>query len=268
MSRGGYMAAREIGCRSALSPSRLYGYDYSLNPYRGCAHRCAYCYAPSIINVDREGWGRIVEVRRSMPAVLARELKRMERGVVGISTVTDPYQPQEERLELTRMCLKQLLRADWPVSILTKSPLVTRDIDLFTRFERAEVGITVTAPREDQKIGWEPHAPPFEERLRAVDELIGAGVNTYIFMGPLHPLTDPADIPEWISRIRKTGVGLVHVDGVNPKPGVVAAIIAGAGKRRYEMTRTLREDTSVYTRLMELVAAEADRQGLKVVPEF
>ena len=85
------MKIRQIDCKTALSPSRLPGLDYSLNPYRGCEHNCAYCYVPNVLRISRENWGEFVDIKVNIPLILSKELKRKKPGVVAISTVTDPY---------------------------------------------------------------------------------------------------------------------------------------------------------------------------------
>lgn len=157
----------EIECKTALSLSRLPGFDYSLNPYRGCAHGCSYCYAPNILRVPRKEWGDFVQVKRNIPKVLASELKNKERGTVGISTTTDPYQPLEEKYELTRLCLMQLQRYDFPVSIITKSSLVTRDIDILSGFSEVEVGFTITTNNDKERMIMEHCASTIESRIQA-----------------------------------------------------------------------------------------------------
>ena len=159
---------RRTRARSALTPSGLEGFDWVLNPYRGCAHGCAYCYSPSAMGVDRARWGLEVEARQNMPAVLARELGRRERGVVGLSSVTDPYQPAERRFQITRYCLERLARHDWPVCVLTKSDLVVRDADVLGEMGQVEVGLTVTTLDEHQRRLMEPGAPPVPRRLAAM----------------------------------------------------------------------------------------------------
>ena len=133
------MYVGELSCKAALSRSGLPGFDYALNPYRGCQHGCIYCYSPETLREKRvcyspetlrekREWGSFVEVKRNIPGVLAKELRRLKKGVVGIGTVTDAYQPVEERYGVTRRCLEQLLRRDFPICIQTKSSLVERDI--------------------------------------------------------------------------------------------------------------------------------------------
>ncbi len=122
------MRVSDVDCKRALGPSKLPGLDYALNPYRGCAFGCVYCYSPAVLREARP-LGSFVEARRNIPNALARELKSSRRGLVGIGTVTDPYQPLEGRYRLARLCLEQLLRYDFPISIQTKSPIVIRDLD-------------------------------------------------------------------------------------------------------------------------------------------
>ncbi|PKK81372.1 MAG: hypothetical protein CVT47_02760, partial [Thermoplasmata archaeon HGW-Thermoplasmata-2] len=119
----------EVVCRTALSDSGLEGLDYSLNPYKGCAHGCIYCYAPDITHVER-AWGTFVDAKMNVAEVLEQETRTKRRGVVGLGTVTDPYQSLEEKYKLTRKCLEILAKRKWPVCIQTKSALVLRDVDL------------------------------------------------------------------------------------------------------------------------------------------
>ena len=83
------MKVNEIKCKTALSKSKLPGLDYSLNPYRGCEHNCAYCYVPNVLRINREKWGTFVDVKTNIPNVLSKEIRNKEKGVVGLSTVTD-----------------------------------------------------------------------------------------------------------------------------------------------------------------------------------
>lgn len=215
------MKVSVIGCKSALSASRLPGYTYALNPYRGCGHGCAYCYAPYVLREQRE-WGSFVDVKENIPLVLSKELGRKPRGVVGISTVTDPYQPVERRFELTRRCLEELQRRDFPVCIQTKSELVLRDIDLLEKFSQAEVGFTVTAADDDAVGRYEPGASTVEERLSALEALADRRIPTWAFLGPIMPgITDRAgELELLISALKKTGVGYVMVDRLNIKQGM------------------------------------------------
>jgi len=210
----------EVDCKTALSPSRLPGYDYSLNPYRGCARGCKYCYVPNILRIPIGEWGKFVEVKRNIPKVLANELKNKEKGVVGISTTTDPYQPLEEGYKLTRYCLKQLLRYDFPVSIITKSSLVVRDIDLLLKFSEAEVGFTITTYNDLERRVLEPNAPSIQSRIKALKKCSETGISTYAFLGPLYPTIKENELEKLVDEIKKAGSPKIMADKLNLKPGI------------------------------------------------
>ncbi|KCZ72504.1 DNA repair photolyase [Candidatus Methanoperedens nitroreducens] len=184
---------KEIKAKTALSPSQLSGLDYALNPYIGCGHACIYCYAPSVIHRDEGKWGDIVEVKINLPRILSKELRIKRKGVVGLGTVTDPYQPAERKYEVTRRCLELLLMHDFPVCIQTKSSLVLRDMDLLRKFSDIEVGITLTALDDGVRERMEPGASSAEERLHALEELRENGINTWVFLGPVMPYITHAE---------------------------------------------------------------------------
>lgn len=182
------MMEQFIRCRGALSRSTLPGLVYSLNPYVGCAHGCVYCYSPSTLG-DPElarRWGSVVKVKENIAEVLGRELGVRERGTVGVSTVTDPYQPIEKRLELTRRCIALLAERGFPVSIQTKSDLVLRDADIISR-GRFDVGVTITTMDSSVARIIEPGAPPPDARIRVLEELSSKGIETWLFLGPIIP---------------------------------------------------------------------------------
>lgn len=220
----------EVECKTALSFSRLPGLDYALNPYRGCMHGCRYCYAPNILRIPREEWGEFVEVKRNIPKVLANELKSKKKGMVGISTVTDPYQPLEKEYKLTRYCLLQLLKNDFPVSILTKSSLVTKDIDLLSEFSDAEVGFTITTSCDSERRLLEPNASSIESRIAALRECSKEGITTYAFLGPLYPTIGEDDLSDLIEDLKNAGASKIIADKLNLKPGVWNSVYNALGK--------------------------------------
>jgi DNA repair photolyase len=180
------VVVREIFCKSALNKSRIYGVDYAVNPYLGCQHGCAYCYARFMVRYHRQEapWGAFVDVKINSPTVLSKQLSKPQGGVVLLSSVTDPYQPIEETYELTRKMLKTLAGHPCSVSILTKSSLVLRDLDIFQRFNDCEVGFTITTLNDAVKTCFEPHTSSIEERLNALKALYDGGVSTFAFLGP------------------------------------------------------------------------------------
>jgi DNA repair photolyase len=209
--------------KSALSPSKLPGLDYALNPYRGCEHACVYCYAPSVIHWDKGKWGELVEAKVNLPRILSKELRAKKKGVVGLGTVTDPYQRAEKKYEITRQCLELLLMHDFPVCIQTKSSLVLRDMDLLKRFSNIEVGVTLTALDENVREKLEPGASSVQERLRALSELSKNGINTWVFLGPVMPYI--TDVEALIDAIAAAKPKYVIVDKLRLKEDVRDNII-------------------------------------------
>lgn len=210
------MKIREVSCKSALSYSRLPGYRYALNPYRGCSHGCKYCYASAVLRETRP-WGDFVDAKRNLPVLLARELKKKEKGVVGIGTVTDGYQPIERRYRITRMSLELLLKNDFPVSIQTKSSLILRDIELLCKFEEINVGFTLTTLNEKWRRVFEPGASSPHERLAAMRELSSRGIRTWAFIGPILPLVTEENLEGLLSSIKDANASEVLVDKLNLK---------------------------------------------------
>lgn len=181
------MILREIYARSILSKSQVF--DYVVNPYVGCQHGCTYCYARFMkrFTGHKEPWGEFVDVKINAPDLLQLEIDKRPSGRVWISGVCDPYQPPEEKYELTKKCLKILIQHDWPVTVQTKSPLVLRDIDLFRRSDKIEVGLSVTSADDEIRKLFEPSAPSIKERIKALGKLHLAGIRTYAMIAPMLP---------------------------------------------------------------------------------
>jgi len=181
------MIIREIQAKSILSVSQIF--DYALNPYTGCSHACSYCYARFMkrFSGHREPWGEFVDVKVNAAALLARELERKKPGTVWVSGVCDPYQPLEARYKLTRQCLELLVERQWLVRVQTRSPLVTRDIDVLSRGRDVEVGFSITTADDEVRALFEPRAPSIEARLHALTKIHEAGICTFVMIAPLLP---------------------------------------------------------------------------------
>ena len=181
------MIVKEVRVKTILSKSKVS--DYTINPYIGCEHGCTYCYARFMkrFTGHREKWGEFVDVKINAVSLLQREIKKKRAGRVWISGVCDPYQPLEKKYELTSGCLEILSRYRWPVTIQTKSPLVLRDIDLVRKFKEIEVGFTITTADENIRRIFEPSSPPIEERIKALEKLHSAGIETFAMIAPLLP---------------------------------------------------------------------------------
>ncbi len=211
---------RQITCRSALGRCGLPGFKYSLNPYRGCQHGCVYCYSPAILRENRP-WGTFVDVRVNIPTVLSKELNRQERGSVWLGSVTDAYQPLEARHELTRKCLKLLAKADLPVSLLTKSALCMRDLDIISQFSDFELGFSLAYADDSARKTLEPGASSVDERLKAMAKAADRGLRPWAFIAPIMPgITDrPGELEALLERLAHAGIRLLppqagHVDKV------------------------------------------------------
>ena len=211
------MKVQELMAKTILVRSRISEAMYCLNPYVGCQHGCRYCYATFMRRYTghRERWGEFVDVKVNSPELLAKEVRRAHRWEVIVSSVTDPYQPLERRYGLTRRCLQILLEHQLPVSILTKSSLVLRDIDLLARFDQCQVGLTITTDKDEIKRVFEPHSSPIAERIRALQTLHDQGLRTYAFIGPILP-QDPQRLAERLCGL----VDFVYVDRMNYCGGV------------------------------------------------
>jgi len=181
------MKVKEIQAKSVLSRSKVF--DYTLNPYIGCAHGCRYCYAKFIkrFTGHQENWGEFVDVKINAPELLAKEIKGKKPGRVWVSGICDPYQPLEKKYQLTRRCLAILIENGWPITVQTKSPLVLRDLDLLKKGEGIEVCFTITTADERIREIFEPHAPPISARLNALEKLHTAGIRTSAMIAPLLP---------------------------------------------------------------------------------
>src|SRR3954452_10225535 len=201
----------EIHAKSALNrvpgASKL-PFGWTVNPYRGCLHSCSYCFArPTHEYLDFDA-GRDFEkqivVKVNAPEVLRAELRKpsWQFEHVALGTNTDPYQWVEKRYGLTRAILEVLRDARNPCSVLTKSPLLLRDLDVFLQLrEVAEFSACLSIPTLDEK-GWrstEPHTPHPRKRLEAVAELNAAGIPTGVLVAPLMPGIN--DSEEQVARL-------------------------------------------------------------------
>ena len=221
---------REEPCRSALNRVRGMPFNWSLNPYMGCAHRCTFCYVRAFeLRADRPADGRYgtsIRVKTNVAAVLRRELARPSWRPEGVAVgaATDPYQPAEGRYGLTRACLEVLAEAANPFALITRGPMIVRDLDVLVEAaRRAEVSVTFSIPTLDTEI-WrrtEPGTAPPQQRLRALQQLVEAGVKTGVGMAPILPgLSDrPELLAEVVRAARAAGATGVWANLLYLKPG-------------------------------------------------
>jgi DNA repair photolyase len=209
------MEIKNILCKSILSKSGLKDSKFSINPYRGCSNACIYCYAPYILREGRK-WGKFVDVKTNAPEILEKELKKINSGNVLVSSVTDPYQPLERKYEITRKILEKLKNTKLFVSILTKSSLVLRDIDLLKQMN-CEVVLTITTLNDNIRKLFEPNASSIEDRLNALKKLKEAGIKTYIFFGPMLPFISDKNLEETIKKFAELKPDKIYFDKLNVK---------------------------------------------------
>jgi DNA repair photolyase len=203
------LIVKETRAKTILSASKVY--PYVINPYTGCQHACSYCYARFMKRVTghKEPWGEFVDVKINAAELLRVEIKKKKTARVWVSGVCDPYQPLEAHYRLTRQCLEILAQNRWPVTIQTRSPLVVRDMDILKVATDLEAGFSVTTADDTIRELFEPHAPPIDARLKALDELHQAGIRTFAMIAPMLPGA------EGLGELLKGKVDYVLIDRMN-----------------------------------------------------
>ena len=220
----------EKECRTALNPVHGMPFDWSLNPYTGCVHRCTFCYVRAFEQrADRpagDGYGRTVYVKTNVVAVLRGELSRpsWRRGAVAIGSATDPYQPAEGKYRLTRGCLQALHDFRTPASVTTRGPMIVRDVDVLAALSRrVRVTVCISVPSLDPDVvqRTEPGTAPPRQRLRAVSTLVDAGIRTGVLMAPILPRIsdDPRRLAGVLQASRDAGAAFVAAVPLRLAPG-------------------------------------------------
>lgn len=246
----------EDSTRSILSQndSPDLSFKWSLNPYRGCFHACAYCYA----RPTHEYWGfgagtdfdsKII-IKRDVPMLLREAFDKpsWKGELIVLSGNTDCYQPLEASLELTRGCLEICLEYRNPVAIITKSALILRDLDLLKQLHRdAWVRVYFSIPFADDAVARavEPHAPSSRKRFEAMATLTEAGLSTGISVSPIIPGLNDQDIPDLLARARAAGAveamaTLLRLSG-HVEPVFLERIGAAFPDRIAKITNRIRE---------------------------
>ncbi len=189
------MNIKEINAKSIITKSQLPEVEWVLNPYIGCSHGCIYCYADFMKRFTNhtEDWGTFVDVKINSP-----ELTKNVKGSVLFSSVTDPYQAIEGKYKITRECLKKLTETD--VEVLTKSHLVTRDIDIFKKFRKIKVGMSLGVLDDNVARKIEPFVSSPSKRIEALKELFSNGIYTYCFVSPIFP--EISEVEEIIDAVK------------------------------------------------------------------
>lgn len=220
------MEIKEIQSKSILTKSKLPDADYVVNPYTGCRFGCVYCYASFMsryVGKNINYWGEFVYVKINAPELLQKEIQKLKNKGKGLSilfsSVTDPYQGVEAKYQVTRKCLQVLVDYGFEgkVSILTKSQLVTRDIDLLKKLKNVEVGLTITSVDDSVSRFFEKLAPNVSQRFEALRVLNDAGIVTYAFVGPLLPnyINNIDALDSVFENIKDSGTNEIYVEHIN-----------------------------------------------------
>lgn len=188
-------------------PSKDLHFNWSMNPYQGCEHGCAYCYA----RPTHEYWGynagldfeQNILVKRNAPDLLRKFLnnKKWRPEMIALSGATDPYQPIERKEQITRRLLEIMLEHRAPVGIITKNALVERDIDILkemAQLDLVQVSISITTLNEDLRRKLEPRTSTSQNRFKAVEKLSSAGIPVNVMVAPIIPALNTKEIPDLI----------------------------------------------------------------------
>jgi len=283
---------RDEPSRVALNRVKGMSFKWSLNPYTGCVHRCTFCFVRAFERrADRpsdDRYGTSIRVKTNIAEVLERELARRswKRELVAIGTATDPYQPAEGRFRLTRACIERLAAARTPIHLITRGPMIVRDVDVLTAAaRRAPVSITFSVPTLDPDI-WrftEPGTAPPASRLRALRTLVDAGLKVGVGMAPILPgLTDrPEGLEAVILAARDAGATGAWANLLYLRPGTREHFLGQLAKEwpellpRYEALYADRaylgkEDTEPIRRTVRELARKhdlRDRRTIRLEPD-
>jgi len=177
----------EINAKHALGKSGMAELNYAFNPYLGCLHGCRYCYAIDMSPDEAAtNWGNVIFVRKNIIELLKKEARIYKKGIVGISTITDPYQAIEMKYRIIPEAIEILEKNGFYITIQTKSPLILKDIEILEKYKNnLDAGITITTM--DKKISriLEPYAPDPLKRLNALKELSDRKIKTWLYLGPI-----------------------------------------------------------------------------------
>ncbi len=229
-------------------------YDYTINPYSGCSFGCTYCYAAffSRNKEKMDNWGYWVSVKQNALALLRKKRKKPMIGTkIYMSSVTDPYQPIDKKLELSRDILKELIDYhDVRLVIQTRAPLATRDIDLFLKFKTLQVNMTVTTDSEEVRKVFEPICPSNKVRIKAIKEIHESGVECCITMTPLLPIVDAE---KFALTLKETGIKNFIIQPFHSTKG---KFVAGTRNAALELIHKYGWDDRRYKDVLKIIVRQ------------
>lgn len=242
---------RKAGTLLTKASGFMNGFDFTLNPYGGCTFGCTYCYAAFFARSGelRDNWGYWVQVKENALDLLVKKRKKpLTDKTIYMSSVTDPYQPVEKDAEITRSILEELLRYHNPrLVIQTRSPLVTRDIDLLSQFEHVQVNMTVTTDDETVRKVFEPLCPSNGARLNAIRKVHESGINSCVTMTPLLPVADPHQLSR---SLLETGINSFVVQPFHASKG---KFVAGTREQAMSLIQEMNWGTARYNETLEII---------------
>ncbi len=271
---GRALEVREVKCSTVLRRMNFsHVSEYTANFYRGCTHGCVYCYAPSLIHDERR-WGYFVDAKANSPQLLRKELGQIhEKEVVFLSSASDPYQPVEARFKITRRCLEALLERDFPVIILTRSPLVLRDTDLLKKFTWLRVGCSISSVSNKF---YEPGVVSVSRRIETLRRLHEHGITTWVSMAPVIPQLVLEDVGMLLKKLKKSGVSCV-VFGMLRFIGYEESRIMFEQRTNLRSASVMRKEKEVREEIAKLVSSngldsysvlEWSREPTKTLDDF
>ena len=236
---GEIMEIKEVRAKTIITKTKLGG-DYVINPYIGCQHGCKYCYAKFMkrFTGHKEPWGDFVDVKVNAADLIPEDTDKYRDKYILIGSVTDPYQPIENRYELTRKILEKLLPMQPHLSILTKSDLIVRDIDLIKQFRDCTVAISLSMLDEKFRRQLEPVPPEADRKFKALKKLHDSGIKTVLFISPIFP-----GFTEWKEMVKETKffVDEYWFENLNLYPSIAGEVYKFLKKNKPELVEEYRE---------------------------
>jgi DNA repair photolyase len=248
---------------SILTPASGFmdSYDYTLNPYSGCSFGCTYCYAAFFARNEesRNNWGYWVQVKENALQLLTKWRKKSLNGkTIYMSSVTDPYQPIERELELSKNLLIELYTYHPEVKIViqTRSPIASRDIEIFKQFKALQINMTITTDSENVRKIFEPLCPSNISRLKAIKEIHDAKINTCITMTPLLPVEN-ADL--FAKLLLETGIKKFIIQPFHSEKG---KFVASTREKAIQLIKQMDWTIEKYNQVFETIKTYIPEIGI------
>ncbi len=262
------IAVQRINTKDYLTRSNLPASDYVINPYVGCTHACKYCYARFMkrFTAHREEWGKFIDVKECEKPI---DIKRLKGKSVFMSSVTDCYNPYEEKYGITRKIVERLVDADCQLTIATKSTLILRDIELLKKISNLKVAFSINTLNDAFRADMDKGSS-IQDRIHAITRLHQAGIHTVLFMSPIFPY-----ITEWKDIIDSTKeiVCEYWFENLNLRGEYKSSILSYIDRNYPDLKEKyaaiyLKKDNTYWSELADLLKTYCDALGLDYVNYF